>query len=264
MFDRYADPNERLALILCAVFSAFAYLLVCATIIGIPYLALGAMFFAIVEGCVLGALRGNGVKVTPSQFPAVHRFATDIARQMNFPALPDIVVVQEGGLLNAFATRFFGRNFVVIYSDILELAIDQGEAEVAFVVAHEMAHLYRKHTIWKAFLYPAMLVPFAGVAYSRCCEYTADAIATAIVPDGAVNGLLVLAAGKQLYRHVDPGTFAAQAGEAHRSFWITVAELLSTHPILPKRLVRVGEALSRNSARVRSLTDAAANVPAVR
>lgn len=248
MLDACIDPNERTALIVCAIYSGFFYLILIVTLVGIPYILGFAAFFAITQGIALGAIRGNAVKVTPQQFPMVHRFASEIAQRMNFPVLPDIYVLQSGGILNAFATRFFGRDFVVIYSDILELAIEQGEAEVAFVVAHEMAHLYRKHTMWKSFLYPASLMPFLGVAYSRCCEYTADAIGAACVPDGAANGLLVLAAGKHLYRHVEPGAFVSQTTEAQGSFWISLAEMLSTHPILPKRLNRVGVLLAKRNA----------------
>jgi Zn-dependent protease with chaperone function len=185
VLDSLANKNERIVLVICAVYSALVYLVLIATLFGIPYLAIFALFFAVAQGLALGHLRGNGVRVTARQFPTVHAFATEIAQRMKFASLPDIYVVQEGGILNAFATRFFGRNFVVIYSDILELAMERGEAAVAFVVAHEMAHLYRKHTIWRSMLYPAMTVPMLGVLYSRCCEYTADAIGTACVPHGA-------------------------------------------------------------------------------
>ncbi len=59
----------------------------------------------------------------------------------------------------------------------------------------------------------------------------------------------MLAAGKHLYRHVDPVAFVAQADEAAKSFWITVAELFSTHPILPKRMRRVGQVLATHDLR---------------
>jgi len=49
--------------------------------------------------------------------------------------LPDIYIVQSGGLLNAFATRFFGRHFVVLYSDIVEMIEDNQEKDLSFIIA---------------------------------------------------------------------------------------------------------------------------------
>jgi Zn-dependent protease with chaperone function len=54
-------------------------------------------------------------------------------------------------------------------------------------------------------------------------------------PDGAITGLLALAAGKQLHAHVDVKEYAAQA-VSDQGFWIRRAELMSSHPLLPKRV----------------------------
>lgn len=144
-------------------------------------------------------------------------------------------MVQAGGLLNAFAARFLGRNFVVLFSDVLELAYAQGESAVAFVLAHELAHIKRRHLTWRAVLYPAMLVPFLGTAYMRACEYTCDRLAAYAEPAGAISGLLVLAAGKTLYGQVNVRAFDRQVDD-DGGFWVRFAEMLSTHPNLPKRL----------------------------
>ena len=109
---------------------------------------------------------------------------------MELNPVPAIYVLQAGGLLNAFATRFLGRSFVVIYSDVLELAYMKGEAELAFVICHELAHIKRKHLAWRWFLYPSMLIPFLGAAYSRACEYTCDRFGAHYRPDGALGGFL--------------------------------------------------------------------------
>jgi Zn-dependent protease with chaperone function len=82
---------------------------------------------------------------------------------------------------------------------------------------------------------PGRLFPYLGAAYSRACEYTCDRVGAFCQPDGAISGLLALAAGKQLHPHVDVREYAAQA-EADQSFWIRRAELISSHPRLPKRV----------------------------
>lgn len=149
--------------------------------------------------------------------------------------MPAIYVIQQGGALNAFATKFIRRDFVVVYSDVLELAYQQGEDEVAFVLAHELAHIKRRHVFWQWLLAPAKWMPPLGQAYSRSCEYTCDRIAAHLRPGGAPGGLLVLASGKRLYRTVDPHAFVEQ-GESERGFWVWFAEIMSSHPRLPRRI----------------------------
>ena len=98
-----------------------------------------------------------------------------------------------------------------------------------------MAHLKRRHLAWRWVLFPSTLFPFLGAAYSRACEYTCDRFGAYYQRDGAVGGLLVLAAGKKLYRQVDAEEFGNQQA-TERGFWIWFAEILSSHPNLPKRV----------------------------
>ena len=233
--DTLVHPKEKLYFGVCLVVSLLIYLLLIVSIIGIVYIVFGVMIAVIAHGLFVGGLRGNGVRVSERQFPEVHRLAQEIAGEMAVNPVPAIYVVQAGGLLNAFATRFLGRNFVVVYSDVLELAYEHGESALAFIVAHELAHIKRRHLTWRWALYPAMLVPFLGSAYSRACEYTCDRFGAHHQPAGAVPGLLVLAAGKRLYRQVGSVDFSNQA-DTEGGFWVSFAEILSTHPNLPKRV----------------------------
>ncbi len=193
------------------------------------------------HGVALGRVRGNAVRVSEKQFPQLHRLMVAHAKRLGLKEVPAVYVLQSGGLLNAFATRFSGRDFVVIYSDVLELALEQGEGAVGFIVGHELAHIWRGHLRHRWLTTPARFVPYLGSAYSRACEYTCDRVGAACQPDGAISGLLVLAAGKQLHPHVDVREFASQA-EKDQSFWIRRAELMSSHPLLPKRVAALLQA----------------------
>jgi len=201
------------------------------------------------HGMALGSVRGNAVRVSEKQFPQLYRLTVAHARRLDLKEVPAVYVLQSGGLLNAFATRFSGRDFVIINSDVLEMALDQGEAAVGFIVGHELAHLWRGHLRHRWLTIPARFLPYLGSAYSRACEYTCDRIGAACQPEGAISGLLALAAGKQLHPHVDVREFAAQA-EKDQSFWIRRAELMSSHPLLTKRvaaLLKAGIAIPARS-----------------
>lgn len=217
-----------------------------------------AFFFALMiffaQGLALGRIRGNAVKVSERQFPQLHRLAAAHAQRLGLKQVPDVYVMESGGLLNAFATRFMGRDFVIVFSDVLELALAQGESAVGFIMGHELAHVWRGHLKHQWLTMPARLIPYIGLAYSRACEYTCDRIGAYCQPDGAIAGLLVLAAGKQLHAHVDVKEYASQA-ETENNFWIRRAEVMSSHPRLPKRiaaLLKAGIAVPARSQWVRA------------
>jgi Zn-dependent protease with chaperone function len=232
------SPKERTYLAIALIVSVLVYLTLLLSLVGIFYLLMFAAFFAVAQGIAIGHLRGNGIRVSERQFPDVLRIAREVCGQLAIPEVPPIYILQSGGVLNAFAARLFGRNYVCIYSEILELSYESGEDAVAFVLAHELTHVARKHVWWKTVTAPAAFIPFLGAAYSRACEYTCDAYGAYLRPAGAEAGILVLAAGKRLYREMDADAFLAQAGEAE-GFFMWLAEHVSTHPNLPKRLAQV-------------------------
>jgi Zn-dependent protease with chaperone function len=203
------------------------------------------LFAMFAHGLALGRIRGNAVRVSERQFPLLHRLASAHARRLGLTRTPDVYVLESGGLLNAFATRFLGRDFVIVHSDVLELALAQGEAAVGFIMGHELAHVWRGHLKHRWLTTPGRLFPYLGAAYSRACEYTCDRVGAFCQPDGAISGLLALAAGKQLHPHVDVREYAAQA-VSEEGFWVRRAELMSSHPLLPKRvaaLLKAGVAI---------------------
>jgi Zn-dependent protease with chaperone function len=260
------NPRERWLYGVMVAVSLIVYSVLILVGLGDPKAALMivsyGMVFALLalfgHGLALGRVRGNSVLVSERQFPQLHRLAAAHARRLGMQQVPAIYLMQSGGLLNAFATRFLGRDFVIIYSDVLELALAQGEAAVGFIVGHELAHLWRGHLKYRWLTAPGRLMPYLGAAYSRACEYTCDRIGAFCQPEGAISGLLALAAGKQLHAHVDVREFAAQA-ETDKGYWIRRAEVISSHPNLPKRvaaLLKAGVAIPARSQL--TLTSAAA------
>ncbi len=241
-------PKERLYGSICAAVAALAYLAIVVLcwsdhkvfryVIGI------AVFLILSHGAFIGRIRGSAVRLSSRQFPEVYKIATRLAAEMGFANLPAIYVQQAGGALNAFATRFFGRSFVVVYSDVIDLAYESGEGALEFVIAHELGHLHRRHPTKRAIVLPAMFVPFLGSAYSRACEYTADRYGSRFAPTDAISGLLVLAAGKRLYRRMDAQNFREQA-DREKGFWTWYAEITESHPLLVHRVEAI--AALRNS-----------------
>lgn len=185
----------------------------------------------------IGYIRTNGVKVTRHQFSELHAMYQRVGTEMGIRLLPDVYILQAGGLLNAFATRFFQKNMVILYSDIVELARNGQAKEVEFVIAHELAHIRRNHVQKQWLVLLGSFIPFLGAAYSRACEYTCDRMAAHYIQDfeASKRALTVLAVGGTLAKEVNEFDYLHEASYEN-GFIATYSEWMSTHPTLPKRI----------------------------
>ncbi|MDQ0207266.1 M48 family metallopeptidase [Alkalicoccobacillus murimartini] len=242
------SSRETVYFVLAIIFSVLVYVIAAISIIGIGIALFIFAFMFFVNMMMLGSIRGNGVRISQNQFPDVYERVKVMSEQMGLQKVPDVFVIQSEGILNAFATRFWGRNMVVLYSEIFDLGREQGKDELDFIIAHELSHVKRRH-VWKNILIaPAQFIPFLAQAYSRSCEYTCDREAAFIINNApaAKRALTILSVGKQVYREVNEDAFVEQIStESHGVVW--VSEILSSHPNLPKRIQSVSVFMGETS-----------------
>ena len=80
------------------------------------------------------------------------------------------------------------------------------------------------------------MIPFLEAAYSRACEYTCDNIGDALAPGKSVAALVLLAAGRDVYKRVNPESYVRNAEENNTAV-VKFAGLFMSHPYLPRRIV---------------------------
>lgn len=194
------------------------------------------LFFRL--GILVGYIKGNAIKVTSEQFPNLHSVLLAQCNKLELSTVPDMYIMQSGGILNAFATGFMGNNYIIIYSEIADEMYQGNMETVEFVIAHELGHIKRKHVLKTILLFPSFFMPFLSLAYSRACEFTCDNIGASLAPNGAKAGLLLLASGKNLWTKVNVERFIEQESSGS-GFWFWFAEKVSTHPRLTKRLSKL-------------------------
>ncbi|MFC4714162.1 M48 family metallopeptidase [Planococcus dechangensis] len=235
--NQIQSNRETVYFVISLIFSILIYILAAVSVIGIAIALTVFAFILFANVIMLGSIRGNGVKIHERQFPDVYERVQTLAAQMELKKVPDVFVIQSEGALNAFATRFIGRDMVVLYSEVFELAREQGQDELDFIIAHELAHVKRRH-VWKNLLIlPAGFIPFLSTAYSRSCEYTCDRHAAYTIQNAAAakRALTLLGIGKKTYLEVNEDAYREQiATESNAIVWLS--EVLSTHPRLPKRI----------------------------
>jgi Zn-dependent protease with chaperone function len=137
-------PKENLYFIIKLIISLVVYGAIILSIPSLSKIELAAFSILIVYGLIfifyiifahgllIGYLKGNAIRINENQFPELFAIAKEEAEKLKLAKMPAIYILQAGGLLNAFATRFYGKDFVVIYSDVLELAFEKGNQTVHF------------------------------------------------------------------------------------------------------------------------------------
>lgn len=206
------------------------------TIIGAAYALFIGLFLWLGNGLLVALLRSEAVRVDERQLPQLHRTFLDVCRQLGVAQPPRLYVLQAGGALNAFATRFSGRDFVVVFSDYLE-ALGPDSNEMKFVLGHEIGHLKSRHILKQIFLAPGMFFPLVGPAYRRAWETSCDRYGAYAAQDvdASVRAMLTVTGGREHGRKLDGEAFASQHRD-ERGFFVSLHELTSTYPTLSRRV----------------------------
>jgi len=200
------------------------------------FLIVIALFAWFSNGLLVAGLKADAVAVHPNQLGRLDATLRSVCQALPVKEIPELYVIQSGGLLNAFATRHSGRHFVVVYSDMLE-AFGPDSAEMRFLLGHEVGHIHRNHLLRRLLLAPALFLPLIGAAYSRACESTCDrfgALASGSL-ESSLRAMMTLAGGKAAGREMDPLQFAQQ-NKTHRGFFVSWYELISGYPTLTRRM----------------------------
>jgi Zn-dependent protease with chaperone function len=181
-------------------------------------------------------IRGSAVRLSHRQFPDIYAVKDEFARRLNLRREPEIYLMSGNGTLNAFAASTFGYDFVVIHSELFSNTYEKNRDALAFIIGHELGHLRLGHTrLWYQ-LSTAYVdrVPLLKGFLSRAREFSCDRHGAYLAPQGE-EGLVLLAAGRYVYKQVDVGELLEQA-QRFRGFWPVVAQLPQSHPFTVRRL----------------------------
>jgi Zn-dependent protease with chaperone function len=239
--DRW--PSESPLFAVAVTVSILIWIGLIVSIIGLIYAAMLALAFFVLQLGFIAHVRGNGVRLGPDQFPELHARVNEIASRMGMKTVPAAYIMQAGGALNAFATRFLRSHFIVLFSDLLE-ACGDNQAARDMIVGHELGHIQAGHLRHRWLIMPSSLVPFLGSALSRAREFTCDryGLASAGERDGALIGLAILAAGGKHGPRVNLEALVRQRQDLNTGF-MTLGTWFSTHPPLAKRILALEPSL---------------------
>lgn len=117
-------PTEQPLLALSFLVGLLIWIAVVFSVIGLFYAAIFGIFFGVAHLIFVAQVRGSAVRLGPDQFPELHATVERLARRMGLDPTPEAYLMQAGGALNAFATKFLRSHLIVLYSDLLEACGD--------------------------------------------------------------------------------------------------------------------------------------------
>lgn len=238
--------TEDFLFALCILVGIVGWIVLAVTIIGLVYALFLAVFFGIMHVVFIAHVRGSAVRLGPNQFPELFAVVERMAARMRLEPMPEVYLMQAGGSLNAFATRFLRSHMVVLFSDLLD-ACGENTAARDMIIAHELGHIKAGHLRWRWLILPSGFIPFLPAALSRAREYTCDRYGLAGTNndrEGAGLGLAILAAGATHGPKVNRAELVRQRLTISRSGWMTFAEWFGSHPPLCKRIAQIDPSLA--------------------
>ena len=187
--------------------------------------------------------RVMSLRITEKNFPEVYALIEEYARRLGI-RVPKAYVVQQNGVLNAFSAFLPRRQWICIHSELFEVAYREHKDmdALAFVIAHEMAHIYYGHATlhYNLAILFSNAIPVLGSTASRAREYSCDRLAQRLTGTDGIDAMLVLVVDRHLYKMVDKEDYVEEM-RMQKGFFVWIYNLLADHPVMSKRIVALAE-----------------------
>jgi len=229
--------HEKSLFIITAVLSALLWLVLIGATFGIAlvYILLGYLFFLFAHSAFISHLKGSGVKISQEQYPDLHERLVKSCAKVDLKVIPEAYLLRTD-FFNALATRFLGKNFIVLFTDVVD-ALEDRPGAIDFYIGHELGHIHRKHLVWNGFIIPGSIFPIIGTALRRAEEYTCDRYGAACCQseDDIKAAIAAIAAGDTRWKSINIDAYLKQIAFTN-GFWMSFNELTGDYPWLTKRM----------------------------
>lgn len=194
------------------------------------------IFLLIAQSGFITYLKGTGVKISQDQYPDLYKKLISCCDKTGLENIPEAYLLRTD-IFNALATRFLGRHFIVLFTDVVD-ALEQRPSAIDFYIGHEVGHIHRKHLLWGWYIFPAKLLPLLGAALCRAEEYTCDryGVACCDSEDDVITAIAAIAAGDSRWKSFNAKAYTLQVQETSK-FWMSLNELTSDYPWMTRRMV---------------------------
>ncbi len=229
--------NEKKLLFTAIVISSIFWLVLVVGTVGVAilYLLFMYVFFVFVHSGFISYLKGTGVRISEDQYPDLYKRLVNSCEKIGLDEIPEAYLLRTD-FFNALATRFLGKNYIVLFTDVVD-ALEDHQGAIDFYIGHELGHIHRKHLLRGWFIAPASILPLLGAGLRRAEEYTCDRYGAFCCEneDDIKVAISAIAAGDTRWKNFNVDAYLNQVEETS-GFWMSINELLSDYPWLTKRM----------------------------
>ena len=201
-------------------------------IIAAPFLLIFALYN------IFARTRAYSIRVTEKNFPEIYHKSVEFAERLGLKKVPPVYIQQQNGKINAFAAAVFGKRYAKLHAELVDVAYLHNDFEtVYFVLAHEFGHIYLKHVTipFNIFTFLARMIPVYGSMFSRAKEFSCDRIAQLLANSNGAREMMLLPAGRHLYRHIDLDDYF-ETLKKESGIFLWYVNMMASHPVPVKRL----------------------------
>lgn len=239
--DAWVYPRERTLGRLTLILGVLGWLVLIAGTLGVAllYVMVALLAYVFAHSALIAQVKGTGVRLSAQQCPDLYQRYEQCCDKLGIGHKPEVFLLHGDGLFNAMATRFLGRDFVILLSDVVD-AMDEWPDGVNFYIGHELGHIRMGHLTGRKWRAPALWLPLLGAAYARAQESTCDLHGAVCCeqPEHAARAMAALAAGAKRWQTMNLDAYREQARESG-GFWMSYHELTGSYPWLIKRIARI-------------------------
>lgn len=122
MADTVYSKEKSLFAILAIISGLIWAVLILATKgLALIYVLMFFIIYLFTHSAFISYLKGTAVEISPEQFPDLHKQYLACCERLEIKEPPRAYLLAADGMLNALATRFLRRNYIVLFSSIVEI-----------------------------------------------------------------------------------------------------------------------------------------------
>ena len=171
------------------------------------------------------AVRANSVQLSRAQIPEIYKEFERMCATLRMQPPPELYVTEDAIDAASAAYSAWHVDYVVLDVRFLEATLHEVRDVYRFYLARELGRIRLGHTRWlDEFLIAHVIrAPKLGNPLMQMRTYSHDRYAMTLAPD-SIRGLVALASGRHMLKHLDVEAVLAQAREV-RGWWARVASL---------------------------------------
>jgi hypothetical protein len=181
-------------------------------------------------------IRGNSIRISPTQVPALHSILRSQCERLGMDRLPELYFSDEGIKEPARAYTSWKEEYIVLSTRFFQPNLEPMREVFAFLLGRELGRLRLGHanTLDELLLSYVKKIPYVRNPLLLVFTYSEDRYGAYLAPEG-VHGLVALAAGRRMLPAMDISDYLQEVGR-YVGIWSHLAQFGKDTPQIAYRI----------------------------